>query len=573
MPLNTIIAVLSLFCLASAFITYGLGVAAYVKNSRSELNRLFLLAMVSASYWAFGEFMIWQAGTPEGVWFWLKVSSFWPFVIAFTLHFVLILTSQKIYEKNRFWYIAVIYIPSAIISFILLFTDWIFTVRYLPGTGYAYLPVRDSLAYQAESAFILVIMLFATALIYGFCKRATTRKVKNQGILICLAIVTVIVFGFLSGILLPMSGIYLPNLVFIGIVLFSMFITVAIQKHELFVLSPRTAVPDILRTMPDAMILTDMNGTIISTNNASDTIFNRFGKKLIAKNISTCIPEPAFALLRSSILEKGRITDLETIPAGSETRTISIAGSLVQDPYGEPAGMVLVVRDITDRKSAEKALRIAGEKISLLTQLTRHDINNLVSALSGYLLLLKENPTDPANEAYIASSMDIAKRIHEQIQFTREYQEVGASQPVWQPLGLMISRAASDLPHNGVSVDTQIAPVEIYTDPLAVKVLYNLLENALRHGGHITRIRISTEEPGDTTLRVIVEDNGIGIPEEEKEVIFRYGYGKNTGLGLAISRDILSLTGITIAECGTAGKGARFEMVVPPSAWRLLSAG
>lgn len=566
--MNTIIAVLSLFCLASAFITYGLGIAAYVKNPRSELNRLFLLAMVSASYWAFGEFMIWQAGTPEGVGFWLKVSSFWPFVVAFTLHFVFTLTNPQVFGKNRFLYLAGIYLPAAVISFILLLTNWIFTISYLPGTGYVYLPVRDSLAYQAESAYILLMMLFATALIFWFCKQATTRNVKNQGILICSAIVTVIVFGFLSGILFPAFGIYLPNLVFIGIVLFSLFITVAIKKHELFILSPRTAVPDILRTMPDAMVLTDMNGTIISTNNASDTIFDRFGMTLPGKNIGTCIPEPAFALLRSSILEKGRITDLETIPAGSETRTISIAGSLVQDPYGEPAGMVLIVRDITDRKSAEKALRIAGEKISLLTQLTRHDINNLVSALSGYLLLLKENPTDPANGVYVASSMDIAKRIHEQVQFTREYQEIGASQPVWRPLGLMISRAMRDLPHERVTVDTQIAPVEVYTDPLSVKVLYNLLENALRHGGHITRIRITTEEPGNATLRVIVEDNGIGIPEEEKEVIFRYGYGKNTGLGLAISRDILSLTGITIAECGTAGKGARFEMVVPPSAWR-----
>jgi len=232
--------------------------------------------------------------------------------------------------------------------------------------------------------------------------------------------------------------------------------------------------------------------------------------------------------------------------------------------------MVLVVRDITDRKNAEKALRIAGEKISLLTQLTRHDINNLVSALSGYLLLLKENPEDPANDAYVASSMEIAKRIHEQVQFTREYQEIGASKPAWQSLGIILSRAKNDLPDAKVPIDAKVATVEIYTDPLAVKVFYNLLENAVRHGKEITKIHITTRKAEDNSLHIIVEDDGVGIPEVEKEAIFRYGYGKNTGLGLAISRDILSLTGITITECGMAGRGARFELVVPPEAWRPL---
>ncbi len=565
-----IVAVLLLFCIASAFITFGLGIAAYVKNPQSDVNRLFLLSMIAASYWAFGEFMIWQAGTPDGVRFWLKVSSFWPFVVAFNIHFVLTLTSPKFYEKNRFWYLAVIYIPAAIISFILLFTDWIFNISYMPGTGYVYLPIRDSPAYQAESIYILLMMLFAAGVIIWFCLHAAIRKERNQGILIGLAMITVIFFGFLSGILLPSYGIYLPNLVFIGIVLFSLFITIAIHKHELFILSPRTVVPDILRTMPDAMILADMNGIIISTNEASDAIFSLHGRSLQGKNVDICVPEPAFALIRTSILEKGWIMDLETVPAGSEIRTVSIAGSLVQDPYGEPAGMVLIVRDITDRKNAEKALRIAGEKISLLTQLTRHDVNNLVSALSAYLLLLKENPTDPANSEYIESSMQIAKRIHEQVQFTREYQDIGAREPVWQPLELMITHFIKDLPHEGVAIDTQIAPVELYTDPLAMKVFYNLLENAIRHGKQITRIVIATEEGENATLQVIVEDDGVGIPEEEKEVIFRYGYGKNTGLGLAISRDILSLTGITITENGTAGKGARFELFVPASAWRPL---
>jgi len=77
-----------------------------------------------------------------------------------------------------------------------------------------------------------------------------------------------------------------------------------------------------------------------------------------------------------------------------------------------------------------------------------------------------------------------------------------------------------------------------------------------------------TDEEIDGTLMVAFEDDGAGVRDDEKEKIFRCGYGKNTGFGLAFSREILSVTGITIRETGTAGRGARFEILVPAGAWR-----
>jgi signal transduction histidine kinase len=61
----------------------------------------------------------------------------------------------------------------------------------------------------------------------------------------------------------------------------------------------------------------------------------------------------------------------------------------------------------------------------------------------------------------------------------------------------------------------------------------------------------------------IFEDDGIGITRKDKSRIFERGIGQNTGLGLFLVREILSITGITIAETGEAGKGARFEIHVP----------
>jgi signal transduction histidine kinase len=68
-------------------------------------------------------------------------------------------------------------------------------------------------------------------------------------------------------------------------------------------------------------------------------------------------------------------------------------------------------------------------------------------------------------------------------------------------------------------------------------------------------------------LVITVEDDGAGIPETEKEKIFLRKYGKNTGLGLFLTSEILSITGIGIRETGTAGRGARFEILIPAHAF------
>jgi len=99
------------------------------------------------------------------------------------------------------------------------------------------------------------------------------------------------------------------------------------------------------------------------------------------------------------------------------------------------------------------------------------------------------------------------------------------------------------------------------------KVFYNLFENAIRHGEHVTEITVRCERvPGG--LAVVVEDNGIGVLPEEKEKIFEKGFGKHSGFGLFLAREILSITGITIRENGTPGKGAMFEILVPEGQFR-----
>nr|WP_284738506.1 PAS domain-containing protein [Methanoculleus sp. CWC-02] len=561
-------------CVISALITYGLGTYVFAQNPSSAVNRLFLAVTLSATYWALGEFFIWYSAGYDGCLFWLKASSFWPLVFALTVHFTLAFTDHPLAQEKKHGIIfAALYLPALLFALIGLFTDLIYVVTFRSGMGYVYLPASVNPVYLAERAYCVLVIVWAVYAGISSWQRAPPGRVRHQNRLFCIGIVTVVGFGTLSGLVLPALGIYTVNFVFIGIVVFCLLIAYAVHRHGLFTLSPQTAVPDIIRTMPDGLVLADMDGRIIAANASAAEVFGVTETDLPGQSVGRFIPEAAYASIRTAVMEQGTFSDMEAAPDGREGSVVSIAGALVRDPDREPAGIVLIIRDITARKAAETALRTANQKLSLLSQLTCHDIGNDVTGLSWYLHLLSEDRMHPDADVHLSRSVEAVEKIKKHLLFSRDYQMIGVYQPVWQPLEAMIAHAASTIPNSGVAISTRVIPAEIYADPLSPKAMYNLLENALRHGGEVTAIRITTTEQADGTLALAFEDNGTGVRDEEKGKIFGYGYGKNTGFGLTFSRDILSVTDIGIRETGTAGKGARFEILIPPRAWRPIAGG
>ena len=258
-------------------------------------------------------------------------------------------------------------------------------------------------------------------------------------------------------------------------------------------------------------------------------------------------------------------------------------------PLKDESGMIVgfegSASDITERKNLEydmkfheqeltqfsKSLATANKKLTLLSSITRHDINNQLTILMGYLTLLEKKEPDTTHNEYFQKVSTAAKRISGMVQFTKEYEEIGVAAPFWQDCRTLVDTAAKQAPLGQVMVNNDLpAGTEVFADPLIIKVFYNLMDNAARYGGKITTIRFSGLESGDDQV-IVCEDDGAGITLEEKGKIFERGFGKNTGLGLFLSREILAITGITIIETGEPGKGARFEMTVPKGAYRLGS--
>jgi PAS domain S-box-containing protein len=245
------------------------------------------------------------------------------------------------------------------------------------------------------------------------------------------------------------------------------------------------------------------------------------------------------------------------------------------DPDSKPLKVTGLVIDITGRKRAEAAQVKTTRKLNVLSDLTRKDLTSQVFVLSGYLNMAQKHADEQDHVIKTLSKGEQAlQSIHEIIEYTKDYQDMGIKPATWQSVNLALLFGLSHVSIGEIRHSLETGNLEIFADPLLEKVCQRLFENSLAHGGHVTRIRIwHTKTPDGITI--FFEDDGIGISAEKKEQIFMRGEGATrfSMRSLIFVREILDITGITIRETGEPGKGARFEIEVPNGAWRTTGKG
>jgi PAS domain S-box-containing protein len=345
----------------------------------------------------------------------------------------------------------------------------------------------------------------------------------------------------------------------------------------------------IINFLPDATFVIDQKKNVIAWNKAMEEITGVLAEQMLGRGDQEyAIPFYGYKrpLLVDLVLEpddelekecyqmihrEGNRLVAETHLAHPKKRPTYLWG--VATPlYGENGvknGAIESIRDITEYKNARKSLQTVNDKLNMLNTITRHDILNQILILRGFLSLSRTLTTDSTLISYLEKGEHVAGVIQNQIEFTRNYQDIGTQAPKWQVLGDVVGSAVKRMNIADISVQSDIDAMEVFADPILEKVFDNLIENTLFHGGHATCITI-TVETREKQLAIIYRDNGAGIPEDEKKNLFQKGFGKNTGLGLFLSKEILSITGIDIMENGEPGEGVRFEILVPEGNYRSL---
>jgi PAS domain S-box-containing protein len=342
------------------------------------------------------------------------------------------------------------------------------------------------------------------------------------------------------------------------------------RRAEEALRTSETGFRDFFNNTGDAITIHDLQGRFLVVN---DEICRRLGysREELLKMSPADIDEPEYGeKVRDRIAtlqQTGRLV-FETVHRRKDgTRIPTEVSSRLITYHGKPA-IISTGRDITGRKLVEDSLRRANNRLSLLSAVTRHDITNQLMLVQGWTSLMEKNRPDRESAEYLRKITSSLEKISAMIRFIREYESIGFSPPVWQDCTSLIDTAGNQASSGKVTVKNTIpGGVEVFADPLIARVFYNLTDNAVRHGGKITTVCFSAKESADELL-ITCEDDGDGIPADEKERIFERGFGKNTGMGLFLVREILLITGITIAETGIPGTGARFEICVPGGAWR-----
>ncbi len=257
---------------------------------------------------------------------------------------------------------------------------------------------------------------------------------------------------------------------------------------------------------------------------------------------------------------------------GRKIYTIITTSPLI-DSKGKFTGVLALINDITERHLAEKSLEEVNKKLNLMSNITRHDILNQITAAAGYLELMeldKVIPPGTTADKYLEKVSGIIETIKQQIQFTAYYKNLGEQRPDWFNIGRIVTETYMNNGFDNIELKNNLKNVEVLADPLFEKVIYTLFDNASVHGEKISQITFNAEETKNGLL-ITCEDDGIGIPDDAKEKIFRREYYKNSGLGLFLSKGILAMTGLKIRETGQSGEGARFEISVPEGKYRFTN--
>jgi PAS domain S-box-containing protein len=554
----------------SAVILFSLGIYVFSRNQKSSLHRIFLMLTLVASWWAFTEFMLrYPLPYPEAF-LWMRLSAFWVFVPALSLNFIWIFTRRP-GQKPALWVYPFIYGPAVMFCFLELATDLINQKPVLNAWGYSFGIAQNPTIYFIELFWGFFLMLLCLISCLHVYLRTEDPRKKKQVIYLMTGFGFPSVIAFLYFVAFPALGIIVPEMTIIFILFFSLFVGYAIWKYDLFVLTPATAADTILSTITDLLVLVDPERKIVAVNRAARDTLGYSEAELIHKPVDTILRD---ADGRPGILIEGRDVshfldqEMSCKKKDGALIPVSVSGSVIHDQSGHISGIVIVSRNISERKRAENALKQVLMKLNLLSSITRHDILNQVTALTAYLELARINTSDEKTARYLLESERIADVIYRQISFTRDYEEMGVSAPVWQDVADEIRKAASAHHLGKVRLTVDLGRLEIFADPLFEKIFYNLIDNALRYGGEqLSVIRISAKEVHGG-LHLTCEDDGEGIRFEEKERIFRKGFGKHTGFGLFLVQEILSITGMTITENGIPGQGARFVIMVPEGAFR-----
>ena len=150
------------------------------------------------------------------------------------------------------------------------------------------------------------------------------------------------------------------------------------------------------------------------------------------------------------------------------------------------------------------------------------------------------------------------------LDFSKNYESLGSERRTQTDVGKAIDQAASLFNgFKGAELVNECRGFTILADSMLVTVFHNLIDNSLKYGKNLSKIRIYHTQEADGSQSLIYEDDGCGISSQDKDRLFTKGFGQGTGLGLYLIKRTCEIYGWTVKESGEFGKGVKFLFKIP----------
>jgi PAS domain S-box-containing protein len=342
---------------------------------------------------------------------------------------------------------------------------------------------------------------------------------------------------------------------------------------------------NILQDSADAIITMDPDDIITSWNHGAETIFGFSSSEAVGKSINLIVPSELrdskeLARIAERVRTQGAVRNYQAERMTKDGRRIQVifTRTAIRDDDGRVVGSSAVLKDVTFYRSLERQL-VDTEHLATLGELSAglaHEIKNPLAGIKGAIDVIRDSlsPDDVHREILgdvLHEVTRIDKIVRDLLNYAKpkppSHSEINLPETAQRIVAMARKSSKKEEAHSIQVVEQTEIPRFTGDETQLEQVLLNLLLNALNAmpSGGLIQVRLAYDRE-TYCVRVEVEDNGPGIPEEIRRKVFQPFFttrSDGTGLGLATCLKNIQYHGGNIDFRSDAGHGTTFVVSIP----------